>query len=93
VDGLSCSPAPNKYLHIGELGVDRVISDALHIGHRKGVRHMKISFDTLLGGYSLYRLITYRGRQVWQLISNHPTYEAAKLAESIYYEFHMKRSA
>jgi hypothetical protein len=43
---------------------------------------IKVSFDTLLGGYSVYRLHTSKhGFKVWARLSNHPTYDAAKAAE------------
>lgn len=42
----------------------------------------KVSFDTLLGGYSVYRFyVGKRGYSIWQRLSNHKTYDEAKQAE------------
>ena len=44
----------------------------------------KVSFDTLLGGYSVYRLHAgKRGFLAWQRLSNHKTYDEAKAAEAV----------
>jgi hypothetical protein len=45
------------------------------------ITELRITYDTLLGGYSIQRLtVGKRGARGWLRISNHPTLEAARAA-------------